>query len=653
MEKVLLCIVVATALHAVVPLPARSYHFIDELKTWTEAQSYCRQKYTGLATIENEEDLKILKDTAALLDKTYTAWIGLYDDLNSWRWSMSDPDFYQNDQNKFRKWRTEEPNNEFGKQTCGEITSDGFWNDEACSRTQASVCIDKNGPTVTFVIISTLMNWTEAQRYCREHHTDLASVRNEAENLNLKELMLAERKVWIGLYRDSWKWANRSSSSFRYWGSVEPSDPLGNCAAANFGKSGEWEDWICDGQKAFICYSAPCAASLPAHKYHFVDELKTWTEAQSYCRQKYSDLATIESMEDVETLNNMAASMGKNYLAWIGLYEDVSSWRWSILDSNFYQYDENNFRNWKAGSPDNWHGIETCAEMNYSGSWNDASCSLEKKPICFDMRGPNVTFVIISTLMNWTEAQRYCREHHTDLASVRNEAENLKVKELMLANELVWIGLYRDSWKWADGSSSSFSNWNDPEPNNYGGQEENCATASLGNSGKWEDWNCNSMKASICYSALCSNSAPPARSYHFVDELKNWTKARRYCRETYTDLATIGSLEDMTTINNMAQSQGKTYEAWIGFYNDVNSWRWSFSDPDFSQRQKDKFNKWSDGEPNNDESKESCAAISTDGSWSDVPCSQSLKVVCIDMKGVDFNHYTTIKGNISVFLCVF
>ncbi|XP_068454392.1 putative C-type lectin domain family 20 member A isoform X2 [Clinocottus analis] len=178
------------------------------------------------------------------------------------------------------------------------------------------------------------------------------------------------------------------------------------------------------------------------------------TEAQQHCRENYMDLATIRDPQDLETLNatlsssKMAASVSR---VWIGLHMD--SWKWSLTNSSFYKPGEMEFRGWSLGQPNNYEGEEFCAAMYNDGTWLDYGCSDNFRPICFDVKGPNETFVFISTYMNWTEAQSYCREHHTDLAIVRNLEENLK----------------------------------------------DCVSADFSAGGRWEILKCDVMSAFICY----------------------------------------------------------------------------------------------------------------------------------------------------------
>ncbi|XP_030286572.1 macrophage mannose receptor 1-like [Sparus aurata] len=236
-------------------------------------------------------------------------------------------------------------------------------------------------------------------------------------------------------------------------------------------------------------------SSQVRRQYHFIKEMKTMHEAQKYCRAKYTDLATIDNMEDMNIVIDVAK---KSKGVYIGLYDDVNSWRWSLSDTSFYKEGEAGFRQWKTGLPDNSNSLEHCALM-YNGLWDDSDCKSRRKSVCMDVRGLNVTFVLIGTLMSWTEAQRYCRDRHTDLASVRNTAENQQVKGVVPPGEQAWIGLFRDSWKWSDGSTSSFRYWSvsDGQPN---GGNLACVVATIGKAGKWFNDSCEYKLPFVCYS---------------------------------------------------------------------------------------------------------------------------------------------------------
>ncbi|KAL7398979.1 hypothetical protein ABVT39_018042 [Epinephelus coioides] len=242
-----------------------------------------------------------------------------------------------------------------------------------------------------------------------------------------------------------------------------------------------------------------CAVSSHAERqYHFVYEQKTWTEAQSYCREKYTDLATVDNMEDVNTLNNMTDT--RTYV-WIGLYRD--SWRWSLSDTSFYKHGETEFTRWRDGEPSYINSAAHCTAMDEDGLWNSLQCSDSLKVVCSYVRGSDVTFILINKSMTWTEAQSHCRVNYTDLTSVRNMTENQKVQELIPAGERVWIGLFRDSWKWSDGSSSSCRPWIPGQPD---GGNQLCVAADFGYSGQWRDLSCATKLQFICYSTPTSQT---------------------------------------------------------------------------------------------------------------------------------------------------
>lgn len=114
-------------------------------------------------------------------------------------------------------------------------------------------------------------------------------------------------------------------------------------------------------------------------------------------------------------------------------------------------------------------------------------------------------FYFIPDNMNWTEAQTYCREHYTDLATANDQMDYDELVKTVPKGftELIWIGLYRTSgtapWVWSDQSKSVFRLWGNGQPNNYGGKQF-CAGTSL--TVQWQDLECPIKYASVCYSGV-------------------------------------------------------------------------------------------------------------------------------------------------------
>ncbi|XP_036068917.1 macrophage mannose receptor 1-like [Oryzias melastigma] len=407
MERFLL-IFAASALSAVSSRPARQYHVILDPMNWIEAQRYCREKFTDLASVDNTDDVNILmnmglpttlvkfKSSSKLFQEpgrralqypnsvpvcvryrirywVKTPWIGLYYDGGTWQWSMTDKDFFKPDGANYRNWTPGEPSSDWNNVQCVYMTANGQWNDASCEGAKKPMCSDVRGSNVTFVHIDTFMTWPEAQKYCREHYTDLASVRSSAENQKIMDLKPAEEDVWIGLSKTSWTWSNGSTTTFYYWNDGEPNDQTAVCAMMLSRKLGKWVDATCEQQRPFICHE-----------------------------------------------------------------------------------------------------------------------------------GSSATFVHINISMTWTEAQSYCRGHHTDLASVRNMEENQKIMGIKPPGGQVWLGLRTGTWAWSSASTAVYRNWAEREPNDSG----DCVVANFDDTGKWEDWNCNDSKAFICYHDVVISRLP-------------------------------------------------------------------------------------------------------------------------------------------------
>ncbi|XP_061592916.1 secretory phospholipase A2 receptor-like [Cololabis saira] len=230
-------------------------------------------------------------------------------------------------------------------------------------------------------------------------------------------------------------------------------------------------------------------------RYHFVGQMLTWTEAQKYCREKHTDLATMHNSEEQNQLMNTLSSAGSSSDVWIGLRHEVD-WKWS----DGFNGTGADYRKWDSGEPNFYSCRELCVFMtSYSSSWRDDPCQTSGPFMCYKGSQQNPEYVYVNQEMTWSSAQSYCRENFIDLAIMRNDAEREAAETKLPNGQWTWMGLYRDpTFNWSDGSSFLYKNWEDAL-NPLNSMRVICGVSS-GSSGQWKFLSCETRLPFVCYS---------------------------------------------------------------------------------------------------------------------------------------------------------
>ncbi|XP_073715847.1 macrophage mannose receptor 1-like [Misgurnus anguillicaudatus] len=357
-----------------------------------------------------------------------------------------------------------------------------------------------------------------------------------------------------------------------------------------------------------LCSVSECSQ----RRYHHININMTWTEAQRYCRENYTDLATVNNMNDMNELMSQVNESGVNnndLRVWIGL-KNTSDYTWKRSMGHTV-----NYTNWKDEKPDK---TNDCTYMKNSEKWHHKDCNKKLSFICYNESSKK--YIYNTTKTTWRDAQRSCRENQTDLTSVRNKYENEQIQKIMNDSQIseVWIGLFNDSWEWSDNSDSTFRNWNSGEPNNAG-NSESCTEVLMNDQGQWNNIVCSTSQTFVCHED----------NLILINERMSWSEALVYCRQHHVDLVSVVSDEIQRWVTEVIEHQDSTASVWMGLRHScsVGIWFWVNGEPVCYQN-------WA---PENETSVEDCdpkvrsGAVQRDGDhqWISHPDTDELNFICI------------------------
>ncbi|XP_051004287.1 putative C-type lectin domain family 20 member A [Acomys russatus] len=276
--------------HVASPAPAlqlvsssKTFHRVEEPRTWKEAMWYCQKHYTDLA------DLQSLNSPTSIMvvyshTRSTQAWIGLFYDVQisglSWSsgsifttptWSVL-PTFQDGLCATLYSWFSVPA---LGAASCTEQKPFICYYDPAVGHRMSLVSSLKDLTTLpeeaevkisgqTFIRIEQTVSWLSALTYCRNHYTDLADLQRVSDkDKEALQPITNDADAWIGLYFNAkinnLIWSSDLGSSIPEWLQNMPMFGQGLCAGLRTFANNLPQIYAhhCYELKPFICFCDP------------------------------------------------------------------------------------------------------------------------------------------------------------------------------------------------------------------------------------------------------------------------------------------------------------------------------------------------------------------------------------------------------------
>ncbi len=527
------------------------YKMVNDEMNYEQAKEHCQAEGSYLIEIGNQMEQFFLQGLVG----NYYVWIGLQDNNRSGNWSH----WNSGASLEYSNWLDGEPNNEHGREHCGELRNgavwNGKWNDGNCKFHHKFVCERGSNqifqePRKCYSFHKERKNYTDAQDTCASTGGHLVEINSEWEQRLFKGIFNNVNKwdcypnwLWLGLNHHS------GDGNWRKWNIDAPMTPgesayklwyrwqSVNCTGMESNR--RWHDSDCDTKLSFFCensiftkssrnvhtfcdfdkkqrtitdvntevqietaMSCSYVCNEDQHCYKYMENALSYSEAEEFCRAEGSHLVEIGSQMEQYFLHRL---VGNNDV-WIGLQDKTHTGNWSCWNSGSLV----EYSNWHNNQPNNYEGVQYCAELgkeNWEGKWNDEGCEVRQKFVCEHggsqvFRKQRKCYSFHKEKKNYTDAQDICASEEGYLVEINSLYEQHFLEEWV--GDRIWIGLSdseeEGNWKnWNSGIPVTYSNWMANEPDNnarYSKDPEDCAEMTSGHG--WNDLKCDKKWRFVC-----------------------------------------------------------------------------------------------------------------------------------------------------------
>ncbi|XP_033108741.1 uncharacterized protein LOC117110226 [Anneissia japonica] len=328
-----------------------------------------------------------------------------------------------------------------------------------------------------------------------------------------------------------------------------------------------------------------CDNRLQSNCYVFINVQRNFPESRAACQEIGADLLMIDSLQENSFITaRIAEEFPDTTLIFLGIADAKVEGDWVWVNGDRVG---NSFTNWKDGEPANSND-QNCGVITVDGQWGDTYCSRKLVSIC---------------------------ESNTTYASMECPGD-----------VVVHVG------QWVTGAAASWETPNVTDPNDREMQvicEPSAGSELLIG---LTTVTCRAIY-DISEQATCSfdvnvvvcDTAFKTSCYKFITSKQVFKDSRDMCVAQNAELVSIETQAERDYLLALQNDLFRT-SALIGL-NDIdveNSWKWT----DGATLQRDDFQDWASGEPNNLDPGEDCVIMKTSGQWRDVRCDAITRAIC-------------------------